>query len=118
MKIKLNLKILLIALFIPLSTYSQGIGIFVYLDEHSIDLTDRQQEVLDAIQSWPQTNQVWLIRIDETRFDLAKQILQLNLPERVVEGEKKIERISATEIRSSWRGGGGYKGHYYFAFHR
>jgi len=102
MKIQLNLQILLIALFIPLAAYSQKVGIFDYLDKNSVDLTERQQEVLDAIQSWPQTKQVWLIRIDETRFSLAKQSLQLNLPERVVQGEKMGTSTDA-ESRSSWR---------------
>lgn len=90
---------LLVVMFIPLTAYSQGDGIFLYLDQQSLDLTDRQQELLDVIQSWPQTKQVWLISFDETQLDMAKQVLQLNMPKHIIDAEK-----TDTGTLNSWGG--------------
>lgn len=99
MIVKLNLAIFLIVMVLPFAAYSQGDGIFLYLDQQSHELTDRQQELLEVIKSWPQTKQFWLISYDETQLDMAKQSLQLNLPNHTIDAEKLD-----TGITNSWGG--------------
>jgi len=92
----------MILLFTP-PLYGQEDGVFRYIEEDTVTLTERQSELLQIIRSRPQTQAVYLVQIDENRFDMSRTAIQINLPEQLLVTEKQ-EAGAGSEHRTSWAG--------------
>ena len=102
MKKSITLTVISVILLAPISGFSQEQGILKYLDKHSVTLSERQQELLKAIESRPQTKAVYLIQIDETRFDLNRNAIRINLPEKIIGVQQQTSEYGISQ--SSWHG--------------
>lgn len=103
MKIQSNFMVLFLILLFSIVSFGQGEGILRYIEYHTITLTERQHELLEIIRSLPQTKEVYLVQIDESRFNIDMELIRINLPERVIEVQRnsKYQRL---ENRISWSG--------------
>ena len=72
-----------------LNEKQQEDGVFRYIEEDTVTLTERQSELLQIIRSRPQTQAVYLVQIDENRFDIGRTAIRTNLPEQLLVTEKQ-----------------------------
>lgn len=90
-------------LIVPLCAFGQQ-GIFEYTDERTADMTTEQFELLENLQSKPQTINVYLVTVTGATGIGNREQLFLNLPDETFLTVDQTSRVALQREQVRWYG--------------